>query len=371
MPRIFPPKASETPEDCWRNGYSQSIVRSCWGAVKVKTQRLKHKDGKQSHVYCDGSLDNSGWSPEALDRLLDLVIELPYETASAFAQRFGLRISSSGLERLSQPYFTSCQKQIRTILTEPEVSTQETSKSVSKRLMVLQADGVFVLKRPELGYCEGMEIKSAVLYPQSAPQDRIMLAEGCDAGSFLPLLAGLTERFCHPGDFIVGVGDGAPWVEEALDLLADVRITDVYHSCQYLELLMQELGWDESKRTHHRQAWCRGDLSAQQWLSLYLPLPEHRLTWSEPALSALHYFTARLEHMDYPAFCAKGYPIGSGQVEAMNKNVIGNRLKRSGMHWSKQGAAALAASRALTFSKFKLCAFDQLRFLAYASVSSP
>jgi hypothetical protein len=34
--------------------------------------------------------------------------------------------------------------------------------------------------------------------------------------------------------------------------------------------------------------------------------------------------------MNYPAFKAEGYPIGSGQVEAMNKNVIGNRLKRSG-----------------------------------------
>jgi hypothetical protein len=78
-------------------------VKSCWGDVEVKTQRLKHKDGKQSHIFCDGSLDNSGWSPEALERLLDLVCELPYETASYFAQRFGLAISSSGLERLSQP----------------------------------------------------------------------------------------------------------------------------------------------------------------------------------------------------------------------------------------------------------------------------
>jgi hypothetical protein len=69
--------------------------------------------------------------------------------------------------------------------------------------------------------------------------------------------------------------------------------------------------------------------------------------------------------MDYPVFKAKGYPIGSGQVEAMNKNVIGNRLKRSGMHWSKGGASAMAATRALAFSKFKLCSFDQLRFQAY------
>jgi hypothetical protein len=330
MPRIFPPKASELPEGYWRNGYSTSVVTSCWGEVAVKIQRLKRRDGKQTHVYCDGSLDNSGWSPEALERLLELVLELPYETASTFAQRFGLAISSSGLERLSQPYLSTCQTQLRTTLTEPEVSPQETDKHPSKRLMVLQTDGVFVLKRPEHGYCEGMEIKSAVLYPQASPQDRVMLADGCTATEFLPLLSGLTKRYCTPQDFIVGIGDGAPWVEDILDLLADIRITDVFHSCQYLDTLMQEMNWDEAKRTHHRRAWCHGDISAQHWLSLHLPAPEQRQDWSEQAIAALTYCTTRLEHMDYPTFKAKGYPIGSGQVEAMNKNVIGNRLKRSG-----------------------------------------
>jgi hypothetical protein len=373
MLRIFPPKKTEIPEGCWRNGYGKSLVKSCWGDVEVKIQRLKGKDGKQTQVYCDGSLDSSGWSPEALERLLDLVCELPYETASCFATRFGLAISSSSLERLSQPYLSTCQQQIQTILTTPSTvgSESSTARSDSKRLMVLQTDGVFVLKRPENGHCEGMEIKSAVLYPQNAPQDRVMLADGCDAQNFFPLLSGLTQRYCQQDDFIVGIGDGASWVEDALDLLANIRITDVFHSCQYLDTLMQELGWDEAKRTQHRKAWCKGDISAQGWLSLHLPLPEFRSTWSQPATNALEYFTARLNHMDYPAFKARGFPIGSGQVEAINKNVIGNRLKRSGMHWSKSGAAAMAASRTLAFSKFKLASFDQLRFLAYAPLSSP
>ena len=371
MPRLFPPKTSEIPEGYWRNGYGKSLVRSCWGKVEVKTQRLKAKDGKQSQVYCDGSLDTSGWSPEALERLLELVLELPYETSSTLAQRFGLAISSSGLEHLLEPYFSTCQAQLQTILTESEMRTEETNQQPSKRLMVLQTDGVFVLKRPENGHCEGMEIKSAVLYPQESPQDRVMLAEGCNAQSFLPLMAGLTKRYCHQDDFIVGIGDGAPWVEEVLDTLADIRITDVFHSCQYLDTLMQELLWDEDQRTQHRRVWCRGDMSAQHWLSLHLPTPELRRDWSAAAQTALDYFLNRLEHMNYPSFKANGYPIGSGQVEAMNKNVIGNRLKRSGMHWSKQGASAMAASRALAFSKFKLASFEHLRFLAYAPSSSP
>jgi hypothetical protein len=328
-------------------------------------------------MYVDASLDQSGWSPWALEQLLHLVVNHPFEEGSDLAARFGLAISSSELERLSKPYLYQCQKTLHTTLTQenpvqtpqpnehPAALNNATIEQLSRRIMVLQTDGVFVLKRPEDGHCEGMEIKSAVLYPQNAPQDRVMLAEGCAVTEFLPMLSGLAKRFCTKQDFIVGIGDGAAWVEDALDTLADIRITDVFHSCQYLDVLMQELNWDEPKRLVHRRAWCKGEVSAQHWLSLHLPLPDHRQTWSKDALTALDYFTTRLEHMDYPAFKAKGYPIGSGQIEAINKNVIGNRLKRSGMHWSKSGASALAATRALSLSKFKLASFEQLRFLAY------
>jgi hypothetical protein len=51
----------------------------------------------------------------------------------------------------------------------------------------------------------------------------------------------LVRRFCSKQDFIVGIGDGAPWVEDILNLLADIRITDVFHSCQYLDTMMQEM----------------------------------------------------------------------------------------------------------------------------------
>jgi hypothetical protein len=341
---------------------------------------LKDKQGKQRQLYIDASLDNSGWSPAALERLLELHLHLPVEPASHLARTFGLMISGSELERVSKPYLATCQGLLQTTLSQAVTAStsqgevtevKQPPPARSGRMMVLQTDGVFVLKRPENGYCEGMEIKTAVLYPQNAPQDRVMLADGCSASEFLPMLSGLVNRFCTKHDFIVGIGDGAAWVEEALDTLADVRITDVYHSAQYLDVIMQALAWDEHKRTQHRKAWCKGEISAQHWLSLHLPPPEQRQNWSQEATTALNYLIARLEHMNYPAFKTKGYPIGSGQVEAMNKNVIGNRLKRSGMHWSTHGAAGMAATRALSLSKFKLFSFNQLRFLAYPSASSP
>lgn len=44
-----------------------------------------------------------------------------------------------------------------------------------------------------------------------------------------------------------------------------------------------------------------------------------------------------LDKLAYSTYLARGLPIGSGPVEASCKNLVGARLKRSGMRWSRQG----------------------------------
>lgn len=51
----------------------------------------------------------------------------------------------------------------------------------------------------------------------------------------------------------------------------------------------------------------------------------------------IKYFRRNLTKMDYAEFRARGLPIGSGPVEAACKTVVGARLRRSGMRWSRQG----------------------------------
>ena len=310
-------------------------------------------------------------------RLVDLGTRLPYEEAAVVAQGFGLDTSRTWLNSLSAACAESCQKKVLKRLQEVEDKTDklfEAAKpSSAGRVLVLQVDGVYVLGCPEAGYCPGLEIKSAVLYPQNSPGERWMLADRCSAEDFLPLLAGLlTEAKVTPQDTLVGLGDGAAWIDNICCHLDTVRITDVYHAVEYLDLIMQALHWDEAKRASHRRDWYRADTSARDWLTQHLPEPELWLTWDEAAIKALHYLEKRLDSMDYPSFKNNGYPIGSGQVEAMNKSVIGHRLKRSGMHWSEQGAAGMAALRAQTCAKHPLVTFDTLRFDAFSlPASSP
>ncbi|MBA3944224.1 MAG: hypothetical protein H0X37_06625 [Herpetosiphonaceae bacterium] len=49
--------------------------------------------------------------------------------------------------------------------------------------------------------------------------------------------------------------------------------------------------------------------------------------------------------MQYPAFRAAGWPIGSGSVESANKLVVEDRLKGSGMHWARENVNPLLALR--------------------------
>jgi hypothetical protein len=65
------------------------------------------------------------------------------------------------------------------------------------------------------------------------------------------------------------------------------------------------------------------------------------------------YFENNRHRTDYPRYRACGWDIGSGPTEAGCK-IIGERLKGSGMRWVEEGAAPVAALRALYVSGGKL-----------------
>jgi len=54
--------------------------------------------------------------------------------------------------------------------------------------------------------------------------------------------------------------------------------------------------------------------------------------------------------MDYAAYQARGFPIGSGVVEAACKTLATQRLKRSGMSW-RDGQQAMLTIRSLQQSQ--------------------
>jgi hypothetical protein len=64
----------------------------------------------------------------------------------------------------------------------------------------------------------------------------------------------------------------------------------------------------------------------------------------------LWYFRRNRQRMCYAELRAKGYPIGSGVVEAACKTLVTQRMKRSGMRWRHAGGQAILTLRALAQS---------------------
>jgi hypothetical protein len=235
--------------------------------------------------------------------------------------------------------------------------------------MVVQADGVYVMERdkPVVGQCEGREVKQVLFYPNSSPSERDSYASTASIDTFIPLAQGLMRQAgVRQCDVLVGVGDGAAWVEGLFDCLGvEQRILDVYHATLYLEKVMLAMQWSEAEREAERRLWLRGEVNARDWLRDFLPQPQVWLQWPTEAQTALAYLEQRLDHMDYRDYRAKDWPIGSGQIEGANKSVIGARMKRGGMRWSHEGISRMAALRSAQLSKRPLADFHQTRLKAF------
>lgn len=314
-------------------------------------------------------LDASGLSPQALKRVLDQNTRLPFREAREALAIQGLCLSLSHCERLTQSYSevfeADCVARLSNLAQQPLAS----APAGAERLMVVQADGVFVMERdkPVPGQCEGREVKQVLFYPNSRPGERDSYASAATIDDFIPLAQGLMR---HTGvrrqDVLIGVGDGAPWVAGLFDTLGvKQRILDVYHATLYLDKLLLAMAWPEAEREAERRLWLRGEVNAREWFENFLPPSHMCLQWSQEAKSALRYLQQRLETMDYKDYKAKGWPIGSGQVEGANKSVIAARMKRGGMRWSCGGIPRMAALRSAQLSKRPLADFHQTRLAAF------
>jgi len=58
------------------------------------------------------------------------------------------------------------------------------------------------------------------------------------------------------------------------------------------------------------------------------------------------YVITKVDRTDYPAYRQRGWPVGSGMMEATCKQLVVVRLKGPGMHWTEHGAMAITALRA-------------------------
>ncbi len=151
----------------------------------------------------------------------------------------------------------------------------------------------------------------------------------------------------------IALSDGGSGLEDFLrDNFGrvDVVILDFYHAAEHLGDLAKTLHpQDEAAAEAWRGQWCHRlkHEGGRAVLEALRTLDVRGRAARECQARVVGYFANQAGRMDYPAYLAKGWQIGSGPVESACKTVIGQRLKGGGMRWGEDGADSVAHLRAL------------------------
>lgn len=148
------------------------------------------------------------------------------------------------------------------------------------------------------------------------------------------------------------VADGGPKLWELAEeyFRFTVGILDINHARSHIYDCGKALYRDDRKKA---QAW------GQSWAKRILkegagPLLVHlkeltQGTWDDEQSRLLKnlidYVETHEDHMKYPEFIAKGYPIASGAIEGANKHILISRCRRAGQQFKKANAQHLLTLR--------------------------
>lgn len=173
--------------------------------------------------------------------------------------------------------------------------------------------------------------------------------------AFAILVAELKLRGASKAEQIVLTGDGAVWIWNRADELADalglprnaiVKVVDFYHAVEHLTAIAEERAWSAAQR----KAWVR-----RQRRQLY----DGHIDRVLDAIRALcrgrnakkigvhlSYFENRRDYLRYDLFRAMGLPCGSGATESAIRRVVNLRLKGPGIFWEPKNAERMLHLRA-------------------------
>lgn len=145
----------------------------------------------------------------------------------------------------------------------------------------------------------------------------------------------------HP-EQLVFITDGAEWIHHYLkDRYPNAtHILDYFHAVEKLTAFAHSLFPDESLR--HAWLKAQSDLieagqvaQVMERLDQLIPLTP---TTRKLRDSLKSYYWRNQERMAYDLYRSRGLRIGSGPMESAHRTVLQVRMKRSGQHWSTQGA---------------------------------
>jgi hypothetical protein len=144
-------------------------------------------------------------------------------------------------------------------------------------------------------------------------------------------------------------------VERALGLAPETRteIVDFYHACDHLKNGCDAIWGESTPRSQAEflrlKTLLKEEESGAERIMRTFKHHAARSTGNRQhrIQAELTYFRNQRPRMDYPAYLKQNLPIASGVMEAACKTLVTQRLKRSGMAWTRAGGQAILTFRSL------------------------
>jgi hypothetical protein len=210
------------------------------------------------------------------------------------------------------------------------------------------------------GRARTREVKLAVFFTQDTVDDKGYPVRDPGSSSYIATFepahafAGLVEaegirRGARHVRQVTILGDGATWIWgiASSKFPEATQIVDLFHAREHLHDLARVLEFILGDRKDDWLAARLEDLDYGDIDGICKAARACHLTGikKDELDTALGYFENNAPRMRYHWFRSRGLFVGSGAVEAGCKSVIGQRLKLSGMHWTVEGANAIATLR--------------------------
>ena len=169
----------------------------------------------------------------------------------------------------------------------------------------------------------------------------------------------------YPKAHYVGLADGARTNWDFLDPHIDEQVLDFYHAAEYLTRAATAIYKDNEEREQWLDEQCHNlkhkHGAAQRILRELEQAPTSNMSAGrkKDLQACITYFDNHLHQMRYARYREAGIPIGSGVTEAACKTLVKQRLCRSGMRWTPEGAQIILSLRALALTESRWDQFWQ------------
>ena len=333
-------------------------VATIFGRMRVWRYRVK-RDGASLHPLDDAlGLAQSEPSPGLRETICSLALRLPYRQAAEVATRLtGDDVSHLSAWRVLQAEGARVRAEHGALVESVFELGELPPDAPSPELVVVEADGTYIKAQREDH--DRFEVKTGVFYSGKTPAggrkhrrwrlvDKGCYATTADADDFGKGLAaqGFFKVGLHHAGHVLCAHDGLDEFGETFRDWFPGAIHQVDHF-HVSERIWWVTGADEKRHARYKKMAFDDPYGFATKLRRGRLLVEH-----DKALELAHYIEGVAPHLfgcnQLPRNLRRGRMrvVGTGVVEKHQDLVVGRRMKRRGMRWSRRGADNLLALQA-------------------------